>query len=55
MIILVNYFNNKAGVFDNILNITSENQDFVLTDTLHNLIRIPKVNVESLKILRGNF
>jgi len=51
MIVLVNYFNNKACVFDSIIDIYSKKSDYILTDKMHNIIKIPRNNVESLKIM----
>jgi hypothetical protein len=51
MIVIINYFNNSVKIFDNIISLDgSNNEDYILVDSLNNDIRISRKNVEYILI-----
>jgi hypothetical protein len=51
MIVIINYFNNSVKIFDNVINLDgSNNEDYILVDSLNNDIRISRKNVEYILI-----
>jgi hypothetical protein len=51
MIVIINYFNNSVKIFDNIICLDgSNNEDYILVDSLNNDIRISRKNVEYILI-----
>lgn len=51
MIVIINYFNNSVKIFDNVISLDgSNNEDYILVDSLNNDIRISRKNVEYILI-----
>jgi hypothetical protein len=51
MTVIINYFNNSVKIFDNIISLDgSNNEDYILVDSLNNDIRISRKNVEYILV-----
>jgi hypothetical protein len=51
MTVIINYFNNSVKIFDDIISLDgSNNEDYILVDSLNNDIRISRKNVEYILV-----
>ncbi len=51
MTVIINYFNNSVKIFDSIISLDgSNNEDYILVDSLNNDIRISRKNVEYILV-----
>lgn len=51
MMVIINYFNNSVKIFDDIISLDgSNNEDYILVDSLNNDIRISRKNVEYILV-----
>ena len=51
MTVIINYFNNSVKIFDSIISLDgSNNEDYILLDSLNNDIRISRKNVEYILV-----
>lgn len=51
MTVIINYFNNSVKIFDDIISLDgSNNEDYILIDSLSNDIRISRKNVEYILV-----
>lgn len=51
MTVIINYFNNSVKIFDNVISLDgSNNEDYILVDSLNNDIRISRKNVEYILV-----
>lgn len=55
MTVIINYFNNSVKIFDSIISLDgSNNEDYILVDSLNNDIRISRKNVEYILVDKNN-